>query len=183
MEITNYKLKDFLIQPRELIQEYITILGYAKKIETKKEVFQMKLKHVEMIKENLYSNNDADLIKVIAKVQSTEIKDVLEMPILEFFGILNSVKEQIETIARAEERGLQSNHVNVKWETVQGSKRLAKYGIYNTLKKLAGTKIWEYKKLMNCKYSEVFTLLMLLKDENDIQLDMDQIKSKPNSHV
>lgn len=177
MTIDNFKLKDFLLQPKELIQQYIVILTYKPPIPTRQEVFHMKLKHVEMIKTNIYNNDDADVIKVVAKVQKMKVGEVLNMRIVEFFGLLNSIKKQVERIALAEENKLSATHTNIKWETVNGSKRMAKYGIYNTLDDLTGERIWLNETIMNLPYSEVFTTLCKRKDRADLQREMDAIKT------
>ena len=152
------------------------ILKYLPGSKTKREVFHMKLKHVEMIKTNIFNNDDADVIKVVSKVQKMKVHEVLEMRIIDFFKVLNSIKEQIEQIAKAEENKLTSDNVNVKWEMVQGSKRMAKYGIYNTLDDLTGRRIWMNETIMNLPYSEVFTILCKRKDEMELQKEMDSIK-------
>lgn len=177
-EIINFKLKEFLNQDPELIQEYIVALQYLKPIETVKEVFHLKLKHVEHIKQNLYSNQDSELIKIVARVQGLKLKEVFEMKIVEFFGIISSIKVQIDTIAKAEDNRLSPTEINFKWEAVEGDEKMSKFGIYNTLENLSGGDILKYKKIMNLPYSEVFTTLLMKKTASELQKQMDKIKTK-----
>ena len=68
--------------------------------------------------------------------------------------------------------------LNVKWETVDGSARMAKFGIYNTLESLSGGDALKYKKYMEMEYSEVFTILLMRKTASDLQTEMNKIKTK-----
>jgi len=178
MEITNYKLKEFLKQEPDLIQNYVVALRYLKPRETKREIFNMKLKHVEMIKQTIDSGNDADLIAIVAKVQKCNEEEVLEMKIIDFFGIVGSIRKQMKVIVTAEENGLTPSHTDFKWEAVNGSERMSKFGIYNTLESLSGGDALKYKAYMNMSYSEVFTILLMRKTASDLQREMNQIKTK-----
>lgn len=177
MEITNFKLIDFVNQEPEIIQEYMVALRYLNPLETKRKIFHMKLKHVEMIKKSLNSGNDADLIKIVGKVQKLKDKVVLDMPIIDFFGLVASIREQLKVIVQAEENGLTPSYIDPKWEAVNGSERMAKFGIYNTLDNLAGGDALKYKEYMNMNYSEVFTILLKRKEASDIQREMAAIKT------
>lgn len=176
MEITNYKLSEFLKQDRELIEEYVTALSYLKPITTKRKVFHMKFKHVEFIKRNLYENNDNNLIKIMKKVQKCTDKEILDLKILEFFGLLNSIKEQIEQITHAEQVSIVPV-VNVKWEIVEGSKRLQKFGVLNVLDRLTNKQPHLYKKYENMKYSLIFALLTKWNLEERLAKEMEGIKN------
>lgn len=179
-EIINFKLKDFLLQDAELVREYLLALQYLKPAKTKKEVFHLKLKHVEHIKKNLYSNEDSELIKIVARVQGLKVKEVFELKIVEFFRIVASVKQQLDTIAKAEDNRLSPSSINLKWEAVNGDEKMSKFGIYNTLESLSGGDILKYKRIMNLPYSEVFTALLMKKTAQDLQREMEAIKTTKN---
>ena len=68
MTIENFELKDFLTKDEETVRKYVTALNFVKPVNTKKEVFHMKLKHVEFIKRNLYSNEDSAIVEIVSKV-------------------------------------------------------------------------------------------------------------------
>ncbi|OAB78785.1 hypothetical protein [Cochleicola gelatinilyticus] len=176
--IKNYKLKDFLKQPIEKIEKYLQILQYIAPIETEREVFYLKLKHVELIKRTINSNDDKEVIKMVSKVQKISKKEILELGIIEFFGIVNSIKNQVEKIVEAEEKALQSEHTNAKFELVEGGKRLEKFGFYNVLDSLSDGDVLKWKKIENLSYDIVFTKLYLNRVKSDIQIDMNNIKSK-----
>lgn len=178
MKIENFTLIEFLNQSPELIEKYMIAMRYLKPRETKREVFRMKLKHVELIKQTIDSGNDKDLITIVAKVEKVKEKAVLDMPIIQFFGIVNSIRKQLELIIRAEENSLSPSRIEPKWELVQGSEKMAKFGIYNTLDHLTGKKPHLYKVYMNMGYDEIFTILLKWKTESDLQHEMNQIKDK-----
>ena len=176
MNIENFKLVEFYNQPSELIERYIVALQYIKPAETKRQVFNMKLKHVELVKETLASGNDRDLIKVVAKVQKITKEEVLEMPIIEFFSIVNSIREQLKTIIKAEENALTPSKIDFNFEAVEGSERMAKFGIYNTLEALSGGDALKCQKYMNMEFAEIFTVLYMRKTSSDIREEMQEIE-------
>lgn len=192
MIIENFKLRTFLKQSTETISEYIIAFQYLKPIKTKYDVFHLTLENVEFIKKNLHSNNDKALIDVVKIVQGLmewkifgfRIKKpflfgtwkVYSYKIIEFFSIVASIKEQIEVISRAEETSLSSSGVNIRWEIVQGSERMAKFGIYNTLESLSGGKFLDYDKIMQKEYSEIFTVLYMRKTSSELEKEMNELK-------
>ena len=180
MEIVNYKLIDFLNKDIKLIEEYSRALMYLKPAETSKEVFEMKLKHVDAIKRTVNSGNYRELIYVVSKVEGLKEKKVLDLDIIRFHSLINSIRGQIKFINKAEENGLSSSSLDVKWLAVNGSERMAKFEIYNTLDRLTGKKPHLYDYYRNMRYSEVFTILLKWKEEEDIQKEMNAIKTKKN---
>jgi hypothetical protein len=98
------------------------------------------------------------------------------MPIIKFFGLVNSIKNQIERIATAEENSLTGGEVDMKWIAVNGAERMKRFGIYNTLERLSNGDRTKYKYFMNLEYSEVFTILLMMKTSEDLQREMNKIK-------
>ena len=176
-EIENFKLKTFLVQKPELIKQYVLALQYLTPLETERPVFEMKLKHVEFIKQSLFSNEDSALIEIISKVQKIKVKDVLNMRIIKFFRLVASVKIQLTQIVNAESNALASGEDNYKWIAVDGDAKMSKFGIYNTLEKLANGDILKYKAILNLKYSDVFTTLYMKKTAKELRVEMDAIKT------
>lgn len=200
-EIINYKLKDFFKQKRELIEEYLQYLIHLEPIDTINEIFHLSLKDVETIKQLIQSSKDIDLIELLCIVQGyDEIKlpnwlkklnikyitnwvknsrysKVMNLRIVEVYGLINSVKKQLEQINSAEINSLQSDVTNFKWEAVNGSERLKKFGIYNTLESLSNGDITKWNQIMEMPYSEVFTKLLMNKINGELQNEMNQIKT------
>ncbi|WP_048331019.1 hypothetical protein [Bizionia psychrotolerans] len=175
-EIKNFELGEFFKQSPELITDYVEILKHVQPIQTKNEIFHLKLKDVEFIKEHLMSNSDEEILDIISKVQGLKPKEVMKIKIVEFFGLMNSIKEQIIQINKAEASSLVSDHVNFKWEAVNGSERLQKFGIYNTLDSLSDGDILKWNAIMELPYSDVFMKLLINKTQSDLSYEMNQIK-------
>ncbi len=178
MNIENFKLIDFLNQDTDLINRYSIALRYVKPIETERKVFEMKLKHVEFIKQTFEGGTEVDLIKIVSKVQKCTKEEVLDFDIVKFFRIIASIREQISLIVKAEESSLTPSEVSVKWQIVNGSEKMSKFGIYNTLESLSGGDATKYQHYMDMQYSEVFTILLMRKTASDLQHEMNKIKTK-----
>ena len=178
MDIINFKLKDFLRQDVNTITDYFFILNQLEAIPTKREVYYLKLKEVEHIKSNINSGLDGDIVDIISTVQDVKKEDILNLDIIQVFGLMNSIKEQVLNINKAELTALSNNIPNAKFSQVEGSKRLQKFGIYNTLNQLSDGDILKWDAILDLPYDMVFTKLYLDKINNDIQHEMNQIKSK-----
>lgn len=170
--IKNYRLKQFLGQPQELIDEYTYILRHLKPIDTKTPLMQLPLIEVDNIKTNL----EADLLKIVATVQGTTEKEVMKMRITEFFAVVNSIKKQVETIIKAEQK-LQSQYPDQKWEMVGGNEKMAKFGIYNTTIALAEQFNTTPQEIEQWQYGQVFTILLHNVTRHDLQHQMSKIKT------
>lgn len=173
-EIKDYRLKDFL-SLREADQiEYTRLLSYTKPIDTKKSLWDLKYKHVDRLKtEGLEDFNV--FVDIVSKLQRINKKDVWNLRITEFFGLLNSLKEQLSKLVQAE-KSLAPREPNVKWEAVNGSQRMAKFGSYNTLIPLAAQLNTTIEAVNNMAYSEVFTIKLYNTTMGDIHKEMQGLK-------
>lgn len=178
LTINNYKLIEYMNQPPEVIELYLVMLRYIKPLETKQKVLNMSLEDVEFIRTSINSSEDLSLIKIVSMVQELSEEEVLDLKIIEFFGLLNSIRKQFNTILDAEETAFTPSEVNVKWEMADGARRMAKFGIYNTLESLSGGDALKYKRYLDMPYSEVFTILLMRKEYSDIQAEMRRNKTK-----
>lgn len=174
--IENFKLKDFLKQDIELINSYLPFLEIVPPTETNS-LFECSLQIVENCRNSLLNSNIDTLVEIIASIQKCKTKDIYSMPIITFYGVFNSIKNQLEEIINAEKNSLTSSHTNAKFEQVSGSKRLQKFGIYNNLNNLAKGDILKFKEILELPYSLVFTKLFLDKTNSDIEHDMNQIQT------
>lgn len=170
--IKNYRLKQFLRQPQQLIDEYTYILRHLKPKDTKTPLMELPLIEVDNIKTNL----EGELIQIVALVQQTKEKEVMKMRILDFFGVVNSIRQQLETILRAEQK-LQSQYPDQKWEMVGGSEKMAKFGIYNTTIALAEQFNTTPQEIEQWPYGRVFTILLHNVTRHDLQHQMNRIKT------
>lgn len=191
-EIINYKLRRFLKQDKDLIEKYVLLLKYLKPSQTKKKAIRLTLQKVEYLKTNINSFEDNSLIEIVKIFQGLYewtifgynipkpyffgTRKVLNMKIIEFFRIIASAKKQIETIVKAEANSLTSSSIDGKWEAVEGSERMAKFGIYNTLDALSKEDILKHEKIMQLEYADVFTVLYMRNTRKEIYQEMDAIQ-------
>ena len=175
-ELNNYTLNEFYNQDSELIQEYMEYLKHLEPVDTKHRIIDLKLNEVEFIKQNL-SNDDA-IPEIIEYVQEVKQEEVGEMKIVEFFGYFHSIREQIETITRMEQEHLISNHVDIRWEAVEGSKKLSVLGILPTVDNLAQGDILKYDAILDLPYLTVFNKLRLDTLKGDLEREMSKVKVK-----
>lgn len=173
MTINNRSLKDFLLKGS---QDEMRLLTHLKPTETKKEVRHLTFMEVQNLKTWLSTGKMEDVLKAVGLVQDVSKEELIKIDIVTFFGILNALKRQLESIVQAEERGLSGGVTNVKWEAVNGSERMQKYGMYNTLDNLSGGDITKWEQIKNLRYSEVFLKLMMDKDKEILSKEMEAIK-------
>lgn len=172
--IKDYTLKEFAMQPEELQAEYTRLLSFSEPLETNKTIWDLKLKHIDRLKTSELQDFEV-IVKTIAKMQGVPASKIWSSRITVFFRLFNSLKEQLEGLVNAE-NALVPAHSNTKWEIVEGSKRMQKFGIYNTLIPLAKQLNTTIKGVNNMVYAEVFTILLRDKTLSDLQHEMNDIK-------
>lgn len=176
--VENFKLSDFLQKDMDFIEEYMRIMQYLKPTKTKNKVFDMRLRDVQDIKDNLSQGTFEDIIKCVVITEEKDFDTVLKMKIINFWGLVLSIKKQIEDINHMERVSLDSDQVNFRWEGVNGGERLAIFGIYNTLDTLSGGDILRYEKILDLPYSDVFTKMYMNRVKADIEMEMSQLKTR-----
>ena len=177
-EIVNYKLKDFIRMKIELIEEYASALTFIEPIETKKELFYMPLRFVDFVKTHLASDNIEDILEIIGQLTDRTHEEVLEIRVVEFYRTLKGIKKQLEEIIKLEKDRLSGNAVDFRWEAVNGSERLAPFGIFNTLDNLSGGDITKWDEIHDMPYDKVFTKLFMDTVRADIEIEKSKIKHK-----
>lgn len=176
--IKNFRLKEFYKQSEELQEEYINLLRFSNPIPTAKQLWSLRLRDVDFIKTSFGSGDDSDLIDIVARVQGIEAEDVYNLKIVEFFGLIADVKKQLKEINEVEAVALTPSGANFKWEAVNGSEKMSKFGIYNTLDSLALGDITKYETIMEMEYSEVFTVLYMKKTRAELDEEMSKLTIK-----
>lgn len=170
----DYKLKDI---PQNISLEDITAFKFIKPSTETPDIFNLKFIDVENIKEYMGRGKDKEAIKCLALVLGKDEEDILELRLSEFFAHLNSIKEQLTVIIQAEQRGLQSKYPDVKWEAVEGSKKMAEFGIYNTLDLVSNGDITKWEDIKQLPYSTVFIKLRMITKKGDLEKEMMKIKN------
>lgn len=178
MDITNFKYKEFIQQDIEIIEEYTTILFLVEPLKLKKDIEDCSLEQVEFIRQFLFV--DDQMPQIFDYVEGITEKELMEMPIVELFGKLNAIKEQIEDINNKESLYLVSEHPNMKWEAVGGSSRIERFGIIPMVDGLAGGDVLKWQSILELPYHTVFRKLMYDTVMGDLEHKMNAIKTKHN---
>lgn len=176
--IKNIRLSRLLLSNAEEIQQIITLMNHLKPIDTKQEIFYLKLREVQDIKEHLTEGTIDNLINAIMITEELSYGKVLRMRLLDFFPRVNSIVKQVETINSAEQTSLSSDHSNFKWEAVGGADKLSKFGIYNTLDNLSKGNILKWNEVLDLSYADIFTKLYMDTVKGDLEQEMNLIKTK-----
>lgn len=173
--IKNYKLKDFMLLDAETASEYINILKHLEPIQTKNRLINLNLGEVEFIKRSI--NDDAEIPEIYQLLEGVKEVELMEMDIVRFYSLLNDIIQQIEGVLKAEEEHLTPTHTNVKWEAVEGSKRLSVMGVLPLVDNLANGDILKYDEIMKIPYQTVFNKLKLDTINSDLEYEMNKIKT------
>lgn len=175
--INNYTLREFSQEPDETKERYNNILHYLKPVETVNKIFYLSLEQVENIKDALRTGKEDKILESVKVVQGfKKDKEVYNMTIIDLFGVINSIKQQVEKILKLEEQSLTPKYPNVKWNLVKGSEKMAKFGIINTLDDLSNNDITKYDAILAMPYNRVFGVLYKRTVKADIDIEMSKIK-------
>ncbi|MBP0904843.1 hypothetical protein ACFSKN_04750 [Mariniflexile gromovii] len=172
--ITNYKLKDFFNQDLQLIEDYVNLLQHLKPISTNVRLTDLTLRQVETIKKTI--NDENELINIISIVQGITIEEVLELDIITFFPLIKDVQIQLESLVNKEINHLSPKHSDARFEMIDGSKRLEKFGVYNAVNSLANGDILKFNSILDLPYNEVFVKMYLDTTIADIQHEINKMK-------
>ncbi|MDG3581760.1 hypothetical protein [Galbibacter pacificus] len=184
MDLKRYTFKEFLsLSDESIIDSYLFVLEALKPLKTLnkkplKELINLSFGEVINAKLILTQPTKEGLVELIKMVSNLKKKQIYDLSIYDFYGVLNNLKEQVITINEMEENNLVSKHTSIEWEMVDGSKRLSKYGVLNTIDKLAKGDILKYEQIEKLPYQLVLSKLMMDMEKSDIEADINNIKMK-----
>lgn len=177
MQIKNYTFEDFIKMDQDTVDEYMVILRNIKNVDTDTKVNQLTLKEVDDLKKGQLNPTNNNLIAMVAMVQSIEEDVAMKLPIVSFIPIYLSIVEQLEHLVNGEQQ-LVPAHTNLKWEMVEGSVKMGKFGLFNTTISLAEQFNTTPQEIEKWKYSYVFTILLHNTVKGNLQYEMSKIKTK-----
>lgn len=176
MEITNYTLKEFAKVPTETAKEYAEILKYMEPIPTAINLQDLTFGEVEDVKQSI---SDEDYLPTLFKLmEGLDVKEFYDLRISTFYGLLNDILRQLKNLQHMEEQHLQPKNVNMKWETVEGSKRLSTLGVLPIIDRLASGVVLDYERVLSMPYMTAFNVLRMDAINSDIQHDLSKIELK-----
>ena len=197
-KIINYKLKHFLqLQNVETINQYLTVLEHLQPISevanpAKKwynrqpklikipPVKSLTFGEVTNIRQYMNEGTIEGVIEGVSIVTKIKKKLIYNFTIVPFYGIINSITQQLIELANMEYNELHSDDDDIVMIEAQASERMAKYGTLNIIDSLAEGDILRWKEIEKLPYMVVFTKLMMDKTRADIMKDVRKIQERKN---
>ncbi|PZR20884.1 MAG: hypothetical protein DI539_09435 [Flavobacterium psychrophilum] len=193
MTITNYKLKEFLQEGLEKIEDYLPFLELLQptaEITHPKTQMMIKVRdvreltfgRVNELRINLQVPSLEALFESITFVTNLTEEEVMELTILDYYGTLASIKKGLEIISLMEENELgddeddDADETEILYRSVNASQRMARFGVMNTINCLAGGDITKFKAIEDLPFMVVFTKLVMNKTNEKINREVELLR-------
>lgn len=195
-EIINYKLSEFLqIKDTKLIEEYLVLLDllsplkvinnpnyhwYNKQPKTlnNKPIKELSFGDVTTIRNYFNDASIQGIIESIKMVIDLRDKDIINLTILEFYGIISLMKTELMELNNMEINELSDDSFDINVEAVNAKGRMGKFGVLNVIDSLAKEDILRWELIEKLPYMTVFTKLMMDNEKNKIQSEIAEIQRK-----
>ena len=195
-KIINYKLNEFLkLNDELLIQEYSAILEHLRPLKElnnprarwyNKKSKKLQIKAIRELSfgdvtlaRTLYNEQQNEgVFQIIKMITGLEEKEVLGLTILEFYGIISNIKQELTEINNLELNELQDDSFDFNLEAVNANKRMARFGVLNTINVLAKEDVLKWSEIENLPYLTIFTKLLMDKEKNNIQRELAELQKK-----
>lgn len=174
-KIKNFKVKEFLKQDVELVEQYTQLLRLLEPIPTANKIQDLTLREVEFIKMGV--KDEESLAEVFEYMEGVDNNGFMNLNITTFYGLYNDIINQLENLLGMEKQELISEHSDFKWEAVDGSKRLSVMGVLPMIDNLAGGDVLKYEQILDMPYMTIFNKLRLERIQRDIERDMSKVKT------
>lgn len=198
--IINYKFREFLkLTDVKLIGEYLFVLDLLKHLKeldnpnynkykfwSKKHPKMLQIKAVRELSFADVTNirnyfNQAEIkgiIESIKLVTDLSEKQILDFTITQVYGIINYIKEDLIQLSNMEINELTDDNFDIHLESINANGRMAKFGILNTIDSLAKDDVLKWSEIEKLPYMVVFTKLLMDKEKNNIQRELNEIQKK-----
>ena len=169
--ITNYTFDEFLLLDVPTATSYISFLEWLEPFQEfdfagetiyLKELASLEFGQVNIIREDLSHPTPESLTEVIHLITGLEIENVREIPIIDFYGILNQVKGEAEKLSLIEAE--LSGEPDIDFEMVNGPARMSQFGVLNVLDALSGGDLTKYEQIERMPYLLVIAKLKMNKE-------------------
>lgn len=192
-EIVNYKFGDFIqLQDEQEVEMLLFYLEEIKPIEVikthyhnrnisvpltfkVKDIQQMKYFEVVNIRQGLNDPSTVSILEVFELVTNMQMPLIMQLDIVQFYGALNNIKNQVMDMVEMEENNIYYKEDNIKAEEVKAGERMAKFGPLNVIDSLAGGDIEKWERIEQLPYLTVFTKLVKQAEEANIKYDMNNL--------
>jgi hypothetical protein len=194
--LENYKLVDFIqVKDETLLQDYLFILElleplkvinnpiykwYKRKPKTLdiKAVKDLSFGDVATIRSNFSEASIENIIEAVQMVVDISAKSILNITIIEFYGIINYIKSELIEITNMEINELSDDSFDINVEAVNAKERMGKYGVLNTIDSLAKEDILRWVEIEKLPYMTVFTKLRMDNEKAKIAQEIAELKKK-----
>jgi hypothetical protein len=85
-------------------------------------------------------------------------KSILNITIIEFYGIINYIKSELIEITNMEINELSDDSFDINVEAVNAKERMGKYGVLNTIDSLAKKIFYDGLKLKVTPYDSIYKI-------------------------
>lgn len=196
-EIINYKLKDFfLLTDIKQAEDYLSILSnlnplkeiknprfrWYRRKQTKfiriPSILEMKFGEVTQIRNSFSSGNIEGIIESVMILTKLKRIEILNFTIVTFYGIISSIKRDLERISNMEFNELSSDEDDINLEIVRAGERMSRYGVLNVFDNLSGGDITKWKEIEQIPFMSVFTKLSLDNTKSAIQKEISELQKK-----
>jgi hypothetical protein len=194
--LENYKLVDFIqVKDETLLQDYLFILElleplkvinnpiykwYKRKPKTLdiKAVKDLSFGDVATIRSNFSEASIENIIEAVQMVVDISAKSILNITIIEFYGIINYIKSELIEITNMEINELSDDSFDINVEAVNAKERMGKYGVLNTIDSLAKEDILRWVEIEKLPYMTVFTKLRMDNEKAKIAQEIAELQRK-----
>ncbi|MBC5836784.1 hypothetical protein [Flavobacterium muglaense] len=196
-KIVNYKIKNFfIIQDYKLIVDYLSILDNLNplrqiqnpkykwyKIKESKtiqipSILELTFGEVTEIRNSFGSTDIESIIDSVMMLTKLKRNEVLNFTIIQFYGIISSIKADLIQIQNMEFNELSNDEDDINVELTNANERMSKYGILNVFDNLSNGDITKWNKIEKMQYLTVFTKLSLDNTKAKIQKEISELQKK-----
>lgn len=188
--ITNYSFEEFLIleeNEREFLVGYLELLepiqafDFDDQLIFLKELSSLSFGEVNNVRDYLNYPTPESLAEIVNLITGLSMEQAFQIPIIEFYSIINTVNAEANVLATMESNEL-SGDIDADWIMADGSQKMSKFGVLNTIDALANGDITKWELIENLPYWTVITKLRMNKEMAGIQKAIASIqKQRQNS--
>ncbi|RZJ67689.1 MAG: hypothetical protein EOO50_05245 [Flavobacterium sp.] len=175
--ITNYTFEEFLLVDYDelrQINEFLQWLSPIQEFEFEDETIQLleldslSFGDVTNVRDYLSDGNPESLVEIAKLITGLDTDQSYRIPIIEFYGILNTIKAREKQLATMEQNELHQEP-DADWILVNGSEKMGQFGVLNIIDDLAGGDICKWEAVENLPYWTVIQKLRMNKTMASLQ--------------
>lgn len=194
--IINYSLKEFLaIEDVEIILQYMDVLDCLLPVREVpdpiykdfppikiKPVKSLSFGSVTSLRQAFKSGNIEAVCSAVATVTELRKDETFLLPIIDFYGIISSIKRDLEMLINMEINALTDEDDDPIMIEINASERMSKFETLNLINSLANGDVTKWHEVEKLPYMVVFTKLVMDKERADIDKDIRLVQERKNKN-